>query len=258
MSRIKNTRYKIIVFVMIVNILSLFILSLGIFFAFLESDPDGEEKGFSNLKETQKEWSWQYLSKNLLHILFFIFCFSIVAFLYVRPNNRIHWESSAPFFTFFTLFFLEMFGVFFLIYLYSPYAIFVDRYVKHFFFFSQSVHRLGGILISAFGIGIVYLGWGKIHGAEHLVTEGIYSKIRHPQYAGFFIIALGWLFNAPSPVLVTLFPIFVMLYFALSLLEEKHLLEKYGDQYVEYAESVPRYFPWKLSSFNTGKSTKKK
>ena len=48
------------------------------------------------------------------------------------------------------------------------------------------------------GFYLLYQGWALIyHNEGKLVTEGVYSHIRHPQYARLFLIALGLLIQLP-------------------------------------------------------------
>ncbi len=79
---------------------------------------------------------------------------------------------------------------------------------------------------------------------EPLVTSGIYSKIRHPLYAGLFLIFTGYLFFAGTLAavvhlgcLVCYLPIGI--YF-----EEKNLRSIYGEAYQDYQSKVPPILPW--------------
>jgi hypothetical protein len=50
---------------------------------------------------------------------------------------------------------------------------------------------VGNTLI-VIGSVLAILGWRKIHGsAGKLVDDGIYRYIRHPQYAGFYLLLIG-------------------------------------------------------------------
>lgn len=76
-----------------------------------------------------------------------------------------------------------------------------------------------------------------------LLTEGIYSKIRHPRYVGsfFFVLGLALLANSPVPYIVafSLIPIICIIVF----FEERELKKRFGLKYKRYCQEVPRFFP---------------
>ncbi|MFB6182743.1 MAG: isoprenylcysteine carboxylmethyltransferase family protein, partial [Candidatus Nanohaloarchaea archaeon] len=99
-----------------------------------------------------------------------------------------------------------------------------------------------GLLISVFGMILVALGWYRIYNEDDdLVTTGIYSYSRHPQYLGIILIALGWVIGWPTILTTVLFPILVYTYYKNTIEEEKEVKEELGDEkYEEYAENTPR------------------
>ena len=76
-----------------------------------------------------------------------------------------------------------------------------------------------------------------------LLTDGIYSKIRHPRYVGayFFVLGLALLANAPVPYIVAFF--LIPLIFVIVFFEEKELKTRFGPEYEKYCQKVPRFFP---------------
>jgi protein-S-isoprenylcysteine O-methyltransferase Ste14 len=94
------------------------------------------------------------------------------------------------------------------------------------------------------GIFLVVFGWGRIYRAkDRLVTTGIYAQIRHPQYLGFLLITGGIGFLWPTFSTVLMWPILVFLYYRLAKEEETKMEEKFGGEYREYKEAVPRFLP---------------
>ncbi|MCW4034170.1 MAG: isoprenylcysteine carboxylmethyltransferase family protein [Candidatus Bathyarchaeota archaeon] len=94
------------------------------------------------------------------------------------------------------------------------------------------------------GILLVVFGWKKIYGTKNmLVTTGIYSKVRHPQYLGFLLITLG--INVLWITLSTLllYPALVVLYYRLAKIEEKEMENQFKDKYLDYKRRVPMFFP---------------
>lgn len=115
--------------------------------------------------------------------------------------------------------------------------------------------------ISSIGMGLVVIGvnlfiWARITLKEEysghlavktgytLVQDGPYAFIRHPAYAGFLFMALGISLGYSS--LAGLISILVLLLPSLVYrihVEEKLLLEHFGEAYHRYARTVKRLIP---------------
>ena len=79
--------------------------------------------------------------------------------------------------------------------------------------------------------------------ASELLTEGIYSQIRHPRYLGLMLeISAFALFANYLAAYVTVVAIVPVLW-ATVLLEERELMQRFGDEYALYAQGVPRFIP---------------
>ena len=76
-----------------------------------------------------------------------------------------------------------------------------------------------------------------------IACRGPYSKIRHPQYAAFIVIMVGFLVQWPTLPTLLMFPVLVWLYIRLARREEKEALAMFGEQYAQYAENTPRFIP---------------
>ena len=72
---------------------------------------------------------------------------------------------------------------------------------------------------------------------------GPYAYVRHPQYVGFILIMLGFLFQWPTLVTLFMFPILVTMYVKLARREEKEVLADFGEEYRRYMDSTPAFFP---------------
>jgi len=87
------------------------------------------------------------------------------------------------------------------------------------------------------GLGIALGGLVQLRGVEnidHLVTSGLFSKIRHPMYTGFFLWILGWVifYGAAVSLIVGLVCIGNIFYWRR--LEEEKLASDYGEAYRRY------------------------
>lgn len=80
--------------------------------------------------------------------------------------------------------------------------------------------------------------------AEPLITHGSFRYVRHPIYAGSFLVI--WLL--PIMTLNFLTAIFcATLYIVIGIyFEEKKLVIQYGQPYIDYKNRTPMLFPWKI------------
>ena len=83
----------------------------------------------------------------------------------------------------------------------------------------------------------------EIHRAERIVTSGVYSIVRHPQYFGGILAHIGFsfLFSALYSFLIT--PLVIAIIYAISWKEENELTKEFGQEYVEYRSKVPMLIP---------------
>ena len=104
------------------------------------------------------------------------------------------------------------------------------------------VRRGRGYMTELFGIEISPV-------TEHLVTDGPFSTHRHPVCIGYLLILAGIGLVSDSPGLtvlgVPLLLALVSLY--LRLFEEPALRKRFGQDYEDYSERVPMFFPFKRS-----------
>lgn len=86
---------------------------------------------------------------------------------------------------------------------------------------------------------------GFTHDADRLVTEGIYSRIRHPLYLSnggigyaFVILHMGF-----QPVALVFVVALFAFEFLLSRLEDRYLENRFGDEWRKWAAATPAFFP---------------
>ena len=108
----------------------------------------------------------------------------------------------------------------------------------------QTIEMLIGYAFVVAGLMLVIRGWSAIYFEGHrLLTDGIYSVIRHPQYAGIFLAVFGQLVHWPTIPTLVLAPVVVIAYVHLARREEARLVERFGEAYIEYRRRVPMFFP---------------
>ena len=77
---------------------------------------------------------------------------------------------------------------------------------------------------------------------QRLVTRGPYRYVRHPSYLGYFLMFFGLFFLWPN--LFTLFPLVAIPgYFQVTFQEERLLVRRFGDEYMEYQRKTGRFIP---------------
>jgi protein-S-isoprenylcysteine O-methyltransferase Ste14 len=73
-----------------------------------------------------------------------------------------------------------------------------------------------------------------------LVDSGVYSVVRHPQYFGFILFIFGLVLMSQHWLSVTTGILGVTLFYFDIVKEEQMSIEKFGDEYREYMNKVPR------------------
>jgi protein-S-isoprenylcysteine O-methyltransferase Ste14 len=95
-------------------------------------------------------------------------------------------------------------------------------------------------------IGIIWIsrGWEQVyHSGGELVTTGIYARMRHPQYSGIILAAVGFLVQWPTLLTLILFPFVVTMYYRLAMREERDVEKKFKTEYLDYSKRVPAFVP---------------
>ena len=78
---------------------------------------------------------------------------------------------------------------------------------------------------------------------QTLASTGAYAWLRHPQYVGFILIMVGFLFQWPTVLTLAMFPILVVMYVRLARREEREAIAHFGDAYRAYMDRVPAFVP---------------
>lgn len=129
------------------------------------------------------------------------------------------------------------------------------------FFVSEGPVRYVSLVLTTFGVMIIQSSFrqysfkgfiGFADEKKELRTEGVLQYVRHPIQAGLILIILGFFFFIPNlPTLISC--VCVLIYIPIGIyLEEKKLVEAYGDRYVEYRKRVPAIVPKFISHGSHG------
>jgi protein-S-isoprenylcysteine O-methyltransferase Ste14 len=108
---------------------------------------------------------------------------------------------------------------------------------------SGVIHLVSNALMGG-GLLLMWAGWRKIHQARgEPVTDGVYARVRHPQYAGLFLITVGMLVQWPTIITIATWPLLLTVYFRLARREEREAEALYGEAYRVYRARVPMFVP---------------
>ena len=98
----------------------------------------------------------------------------------------------------------------------------------------------------ATSFGLTVAAWRVLWASARtntLATTGPYAWVRHPQYAGFLAVMVGFLLQWPTLPTLVMFPILVAVYRRLATTEERSVREKFTDTWDAYAAKTPRFIP---------------
>lgn len=141
------------------------------------------------------------------------------------------------------------------VYIFSLLAVHPESFGTDANFLLFSTYNMFGRVVALCGI-ILFLGafiqFLKTRGK--LITKGVYSVVRHPQYLGIIILTFGYSFMviqvtaSPYPIEIVQQVLFIWLiqvfgYIALAFYEERCLSKEYGTEYEQYKNKVPFIFP---------------
>jgi protein-S-isoprenylcysteine O-methyltransferase Ste14 len=103
----------------------------------------------------------------------------------------------------------------------------------------------GGVLRlwPVFVLGRRFSGLVAIQPGHTLVTNGVYSLIRHPSYLGLLVNSIGWAFAFRSGVGLLLSAVMMLPLLARIHAEERLLRDQFGQEYGAYCARTSRLIP---------------
>lgn len=187
--------------------------------------------------------------------------FILFAFSFFKPVTKRDWRTFGAFSAFIVALFVEMYGFPLTIYLMSGWlatrypgldllthdtghlwsTLLGEKGNPHF-----GVLHLASYVFLGYGFYLLSSAWHVLYHAQRrhaLATTGPYARVRHPQYAAFVLILLGFLLQWPTLLTLIMFPVFLLMYKRLALTEESEMGKQFGATYDAYAQPIPRFIP---------------
>lgn len=186
--------------------------------------------------------------------------FIIFGVSFFHPRTRRDWRAMGAFSAFIIALFTEMYGVPLTIYLLSGWlgSRFPGLSLTHGggHLWNDLIGWTGDPHLSPFhlasyaliggGFWAITAAWRVLWEAQRsgrLAVSGPYARLRHPQYAGFLLIMIGFLLQWPTLATLAMFPVLALVYRRLGIGEEGEVRQHFGAEWDAYAARTPRFLP---------------
>ena len=196
---------------------------------------------------------WLFVVVNTAVVLLF-------AASFFHPSTKRDWRAFGTFSAFIVALFTEMYGAPLTVYLLSSWLgnsfLGLDLTHNGGHLWAKLIGWEGDPHFSPFhlasyafiigGFWAISAAWRSLYTAQRtgvLATEGLYARVRHPQYAGFMAIMVGFLLQWPTIPTLLMFPVLVYVYRRLAISEERETRERFGGAWDVYAARTPRFVP---------------
>ena len=186
--------------------------------------------------------------------------FIIFAVSFFHPRTKRDWRAMGAFSAFIVALFTEMYGFPLTIYVLSGWLgnVFPGLSLTHSggHLWNDLIgwtgdphlspfHLVSYVLIGA-GFWLITRAWRVLWEAQRsdrIAVSGPYARVRHPQYAGFLLIMIGFLVQWPTLATLAMFPVLVLVYRRLAAGEEHEIRGRFGAEWDAYAAHTPRFLP---------------
>ena len=85
--------------------------------------------------------------------------------------------------------------------------------------------------------------FGEVREGPTVIEHGVFSRVRHPLYLAAILLYLGLLLLSFSIMATVIWIIIILFYNYIAIYEEKILIAKFGNDYIDYMKKAPRWIP---------------
>lgn len=128
----------------------------------------------------------------------------------------------------------------------------LPRQTEFFQYFGVPLILIGAIIYSWCAWDFTFAGKGTpapIDPPKELVVRGLYRYVRNPMYVGVLSILIGEAMVFRSLALFEFAAIaFIFFHLFVVFYEERTLGRRFGESYLRYLQTVPRWLPWKIKA----------
>lgn len=188
---------------------------------------------------------------NLLSLAAFVYYPSIPIILILAHSLISFWRrlGGQSYYFFISFFFILDTAALFLIWRFRE-NIFGWRFYDHPLALSGLFLILIGVIIGLLSIRAlsfrVLMGLPEIKVDQEktpLATTGIYKYLRHPRYLEFILELTGITFLSGLGANFILWGFFIAMMLLAIKLEEKELIKRFGQEYLDYMKKTPKFWP---------------
>jgi len=117
-----------------------------------------------------------------------------------------------------------------------------------------AISKFGGLVFATWGIIVIkltfksyhlkaFLGLANLNEEDTFKKDGLLKSVRHPLYSGSILVILGYLIFDPKITTLISAALLVLYIFVGIQFEEKKLIRKFGDAYIDYRNKTPMLIP---------------
>jgi protein-S-isoprenylcysteine O-methyltransferase Ste14 len=183
------------------------------------------------------------LFKNDLHVLLVLSVnlLTTISYFFIIINKKLKDKFYS-----FPMFIQKIYVLLFVV------PLFISPFLAQVTYNFSAILKVLGLCLSLIGVIFILFSFLKIGvipsiSKSELVSSGTYKIVRHPIYSGTLFLFLGLTLINSSVLPLFYFPLSILLYYLMTIFEEKDLIRIFGNDYILYRQNVKyRIIPFVL------------